>query len=140
MKSVLQFFASFVLVAFLINPTFAQDESLEGWHHKDPTEGVYGVGTDKAYELLKGRKSTKVVVAILDSGVDTDHEDLRDNIWVNTNEIPDNGIDDDKNGYIDDINGWNFLGNSNGDNIDAANFVNSCLLRQPAKRLGINGY
>ena len=76
--------------------------------------------TDKAYGLLKKKKSESVVVAVIDSGVDIEHEDLQGKIWVNTKEIPNNKIDDDKNGYVDDIHGWNFLGNSKGENLDAA--------------------
>ena len=95
---------------------------------------MVGVGTQQAYDLLKDRKSKKVIVAILDSGVDTDHEDLKDNIWVNEDEIPDNGIDDDNNGYIDDINGWNFLGNAAGNNINEANLEVTRLYRKLAPR------
>jgi len=113
---------------------FSQDESLKGWHMKDPSEGIYGVGAEKAYELLKDRKPTKVVVAILDSGVDTDHEDLKGNIWVNKGEIAGNGIDDDKNGYVDDVNGWNFLGNSKGENLDEANLEITRIYRKLAPR------
>ena len=88
------------------------------WHHADPEEdGVRGVGTDRAYDFLKNKKARKVVVAIIDSGVDIEHEDLKDNIWTNKAEIPGNGIDDDNNGYIDDLHGWNFLGNSSGENL-----------------------
>jgi subtilisin family serine protease len=116
---------------------FAQDEkSLIDWHHKDPSEGMVGVGTEQAYQLLKDRKPKKVIVAILDSGVDTDHEDLKDNIWVNEDEIPGNGIDDDKNGYVDDINGWNFLGNAAGVNLDAANLEITRLYRKLAPKFG----
>lgn len=117
---------------FLFASTFAQEVNLKGWHHKDPSDGIVGVGTERAYELLKDRKPKKVIVAILDSGVDTDHEDLKDNIWVNEDEIPGNGIDDDNNGYIDDINGWNFLGNAEGKNIDAANLEVTRLYRKYA--------
>lgn len=106
--------------------TFAQapldetDQKLLNWHNKDmATDTVVGISTEKAYnELLTARKSTTVVVAIIDSGVDIDHEDLNDNVWVNEDEIPGNGIDDDKNGYIDDRNGWSFLGNPKGENIN----------------------
>lgn len=101
---------------------------------KDPSEGIYGVGAEKAYELLKDRKPTKVVVAILDSGVDTDHEDLKDNIWVNEDEIAGNGVDDDKNGYVDDVNGWNFLGNANGENLNQANLEITRIYRKLAPR------
>jgi subtilisin family serine protease len=84
----------------------------DNWFNLDlKMNGVFGVSTEKAYaQLLKGRKHGKVVVAILDSGVDTDHEDLSASIWTNSDEIPGNGIDDDKNGYVDDIHGWDFIG------------------------------
>jgi len=79
----------------------------------------YGMSTDKAYKkLLKDRKAETVIVAVLDSGTDIEHEDLKDIIWTNKDEIPGNGIDDDKNGYIDDVHGWNFLGNAKGENIN----------------------
>jgi subtilisin family serine protease len=65
---------------------------------------------EKAYAFLQGKKGVEVVVGVLDSGTDLLHEDLKEVAWVNPKEIPANGIDDDKNGYIDDINGWNFLG------------------------------
>jgi len=58
-----------------------------------------------------------VIVAVIDSGIDTTHEDLKPVLWVNKKEIPGNGIDDDQNGYVDDIHGWNFLGNKNGQNV-----------------------
>jgi len=81
----------------------------------------YGMSTDKAYKkLLKGRKSETVVIGVIDSGVDIEHKDLKNIIWVNKGEIAGNGIDDDKNGYIDDVHGWNFLGNANGENANAA--------------------
>ncbi|TNF29572.1 MAG: peptidase S8 [Bacteroidetes bacterium] len=127
-------FLAFPLMLALAFTGLAQEAPLRGWHHKDPSEGVPGVGTEKAYELLKGRKPTKVIVAILDSGVDTDHEDLKDNIWVNRDEIPGNGIDDDKNGYVDDINGWNFLGNAAGVNLDGANLEITRLYRKLAPK------
>lgn len=73
-------------------------------------DSVYGTGSDEALDLLKGRQSTTVVVAVIDGGVYTKHPDLQGQIWVNPKEIPNNHIDDDKNGYIDDVNGWNFIG------------------------------
>ena len=119
---------------FISVSVFAQDADLHGWHLKDPSENIYGVGAEKAYELLKDRKAKKVVVAILDSGVDTDHEDLKDNIWINEDEIAGNGIDDDKNGYVDDINGWNFLGNADGKNLDKANLEITRIYRKLAPK------
>ncbi len=93
------------------------------WHLKSPDKDlIYGAEVDKAYEtLLQNKKSTTVIVAVIDGGIDINHEDLKDNIWINTDEIPGNGIDDDLNGYVDDINGWNYLGTSNGENIDYEN-------------------
>ena len=90
-----------------------------GWHMLEPVkDGPIGISTTKVYSnLLKGKSSTPVVVAVIDSGVDVEHEDLKDVVWVNTDEIPDNNIDDDNNGYIDDINGWNFIGGPDG-NVD----------------------
>ncbi|MFN8257365.1 MAG: S8 family peptidase [Bacteroidales bacterium] len=77
---------------------------------------VRGVSTEKAYsELLQGKKSKTVIVAIIDSGIDIEHEDLKEIIWNNEDEIAGNGLDDDKNGYIDDVHGWNFIGNPNGE-------------------------
>lgn len=134
MKNFKHLILSAIALPVLFLSGFAQDVDLHGWHHKDPSEGVYGVGTEKAYELLKDRKPKKVVVAILDSGVDIDHEDLKDNIWVNEDEIPDNGIDDDKNGYVDDVHGWNFLGNADGVNLDQANLEVTRIYRNLAAK------
>ncbi|MBM71811.1 MAG: peptidase S8 [Crocinitomicaceae bacterium] len=79
----------------------------------------YGMNTDAAYaKVLAGKKSETVIVAVIDSGIDIEHEDLQGHIWVNTDEVAGNGIDDDGNGYIDDVNGWNFLGNAEGENIN----------------------
>jgi hypothetical protein len=82
------------------------------WYLRDPqTDKTPGVGATRTYaELLKGRVPTAVVVAVIDSGIDTAHVDLKPVLWRNAREIPGNGIDDDKNGYVDDIHGWNFLG------------------------------
>ncbi|MBL6447279.1 S8 family peptidase [Fulvivirga sp. 29W222] len=89
------------------------------WFILDPaTDNVQGVSAEKAYNtILKGKKSKTVTVAVIDSGVDIDHEDLQGKIWVNEKEIADNGIDDDKNGYIDDKYGWNFIGGKDGRNV-----------------------
>lgn len=88
------------------------DDQLKRWSHLDIlTDTIPGMSVDKAYaELLKDKKGVKVIVGIVDSGVDIEHEDLKTVIWTNAKEIAGNGIDDDNNGYIDDIHGWNFLG------------------------------
>lgn len=91
----------------------------KNWFNLDPEQDeVNGVSTEKAYQLLQGRNGQTVIVAVIDSGIDITHEDLKDVIWVNKDEIPGNGIDDDNNGYIDDIHGWNFLGGKDGRNIN----------------------
>ena len=101
----------------------AQNFELNTWYLKDPaTDSIYGISLPKAYQFLqeKKRKSVPVIVAVLDSGVDTTHEDLKKNLWHNLGEIPGNGIDDDHNGYIDDVYGWNFLGGKDGKNLTKA--------------------
>lgn len=87
-------------------------EEIKNWYNG----ATPGMNTEKAYSTLKKKQSTTVVVAVIDSGIDIEHKDLQGKIWTNEDEIPNNGIDDDKNGYIDDVHGWNFLGNPNGEN------------------------
>jgi cell wall-associated protease len=110
------------LIALICLGAVAQKKgknSLTNWYNKDLTaDGVFGVSTEKAYkELLKKKESKPVIVAIIDGGTDINHEDLKNVLWTNPGEIPGNGIDDDKNGYIDDIHGWNFIGNAKGENV-----------------------
>ncbi len=91
-----------------------RSEAPEYWHLNDPMQdSVGGISLEKAYvDLLSGKQPKKeVVVAVIDSGIDIEHEDLEDNIWVNADEIAGNGKDDDGNGYVDDVHGWNFIGN-----------------------------
>ena len=106
----------------LTSALFAQkDEVPKGWHMLDKSSSGYnGISVDKAYEFVKTKKlkSNTVIVAVIDSGIDTLHEDLKPVLWKNTKEIPGNGIDDDKNGYVDDIHGWNFLGGRDGRSVD----------------------
>lgn len=90
---------------------FAQQPSLDWFHDKIESNSTYE-------NILNSKQGQTVVVAVIDSGVDIEHEDLVDNVWVNADEIPNNGIDDDRNGYIDDVNGWNFLGNADGTNVN----------------------
>lgn len=92
----------------------------ENWFNLDPqTDRVPGVSAERAYqELLAGKTAREVVVAVIDSGIDIEHEDLQGKIWVNKGEVAGNGLDDDKNGYVDDVHGWNFIGGPNGEQVD----------------------
>jgi hypothetical protein len=94
-------------------------QNVSEWFLLDPeTDHYQGVSVEKTYHnLLKDRPSKTVLVAVIDSGIDIDHEDLKDVIWTNPGEVANNGVDDDKNGYVDDIHGWNFIGGKNG-NVD----------------------
>ncbi len=109
------------------------------WHNLDyEKDGIRGMSVDKAYELLKGRTSKTVVVAVIDGGVDTKHEDLKDVIWVNPKEIAGNGIDDDKNGFIDDINGWDFIGGKDGQDINGEQLESVRMLKKLKTKFGAN--
>ncbi len=102
-----------VFIAFQVS---AQKKTPENWYTKDPkADKIYGAGVDQALQTLKGKTTKTVIVAVIDSGTDIEHEDLKEIIWTNKGEVPDNGIDDDKNGYVDDVHGWSFLGGKNGD-------------------------
>jgi subtilisin family serine protease len=119
-----------LIILFSVN-AYAQVttvDSLESdylnWYNKSPElDKICGTAVDRAYEtILKDKKPQKVIiVAVIDGGVDVRHEDLKGQVWINKDEIPDNGIDDDNNGYIDDINGWNFLGNNKGEHLGEDN-------------------
>jgi subtilisin family serine protease len=87
----------------------------KNWHVMDAkTDGFMGISLNSAYQFIKGKKSKTVVIATIDSGIDTAQKDLKSILWINPKEIPGNGIDDDHNGYVDDIHGWDFLGGPNG--------------------------
>jgi len=126
-----------ILIYFALGtlPTFGFAQSSTNnppanWYNLDlKQDGIMGISTEKAYELLKGRKSQPVIVAVLDGGVDSNHEDLKEVMWTNPKEIPGDGIDNDGNGYIDDIHGWNFLGNANGENVNHDNLEVTRLIR-----------
>ncbi len=116
-----------IVLAILTLPVFFfqgnAQEAPRGWHLLDYTQdSFYGISLNKAYSFLKSKHRTPkpVIVAVLDSGIDTTHEDLKAVLWRNPKEIPGNGIDDDGNGYIDDVYGWNFLGGKDGRDVSKA--------------------
>ncbi len=121
-----------ILVGFciltLINTAYGQGQN---WHNLDlEKDSVFGISTEKAFkQLLKNKSSKQVIVAVIDSGVDTTHEDLTSILWKNSKEINDNSKDEDRNGYPDDINGWNFIGGRSG-NVDYDNFELTRYLRE----------
>ena len=102
-----------------------EDVQLKVWSATDlATDTIPGMSVDKAYaELIPSLKGINVIVAVIDSGIDIEHEDLKNVIWINRGEIPNNGIDDDKNGFIDDVHGWNFLGDIVGENLEFTRIV-----------------
>ncbi len=119
----------FVSLSILLLTGASIAQPIEGtlnWYNQ---EGQ-GMHTEKAYKYLKKNKSETVIVGVIDSGMDIEHKDLEGQIWVNEDEIPGNGIDDDKNGYIDDIHGWNFLGNAKGENLNEARLEKTRILAQ----------
>ena len=117
------------IVPFLGNAQ-SKTANPENWYNLDyQADGVRGISTETAYPLLAGKKSTPVIVGVLDGGVDYNHEDLKDIMWTNPKEIANNGKDDDNNGYIDDVHGWNFLGNARGENVQYDNLEVTRLIR-----------
>jgi subtilisin family serine protease len=101
------------------------DDELQYWGSQDLLyDTIPGMSVDRAYqELIKDYNGKTIIVAVLDSGVDIEHEDLEGVVWTNINEIPDNGIDDDNNGFVDDIHGWNFLGDVTKENLEYTRIV-----------------
>lgn len=124
-------FTSLIVFIASITLSFSQEKTTANfgpkelnWYNLDPnTDKLMGASVNKAYKELLINKTVKktIIIAIIDGGVDINHEDLKGKIWINEKEIPNNKIDDDKNGYVDDINGWNFIGNTKGENINYEN-------------------
>jgi len=134
-------------IVLFSTPTFAQStdsikakskESVpKNWHQLDfGTSGFQGISLDNAYEFLhrQGLTSKKVLVAVIDSGIDTLHEDLKPVLWVNKREILGNNKDDDKNGYVDDIHGWNFIGGKDGKNVKEDSYESARVYHQLKSR------
>ncbi|SDW13767.1 Subtilase family protein [Lutibacter oricola] len=108
------------------------DKDFNHWAHRDlVSDTVPGMSLAKAYKFIEGKESTQVIVGVIDSGIDIEHEDLKNVLWTNPKEIAGNNIDDDKNGYVDDVYGWNFLG---GDSVDAPEQLEITRLYAKAKK------
>lgn len=130
-----------VLILFLIlgcnkykNPyaVITKPNKLDFWHLKDfNKDSIPGISLNKAYKtFLQSKKGNDVIIAIIDTDINTNHEDLKNNIWVNPKEVLSNGIDDDKNGYIDDVNGWNYLRKPSGERIIYTNYSHIGIIRK----------
>ena len=111
-------------------------EAPQDWFHRAPDAPTPGMGTERAYRsLLAGRTPRDtVVVAVIDSGIDIEHEDLAAVAWQNHDETPGNGVDDDQNGYVDDVHGWNFIGGPDGQDVEYDTYEVTRLYRSLRKR------
>jgi cell wall-associated protease len=109
----------------LVKTTTLSDNELKRWSDLDIVKDtIPGMSVDKAYaEFIKNKKGSKIIVGVVDSGCDIDHVDLKGKIWTNTKEIPGNNKDDDGNGYIDDVHGWNFLGEATAEQLELTRIV-----------------
>jgi len=116
----------FVLILLIAGTASAYSQSTDTpskkWQWKDwTTDNIHGTSLANAEQVLNLFPTpAPIIIAVLDGGVDTTHKDIKSLLWENAKEIPNNNIDDDNNGYIDDIHGWNFLGGKNGQNINKA--------------------
>ena len=130
--SKLLFFIGCLCAPFFLSAQKTPPKPLPNWQNLDlKTDGQFGISTEKAYkELLAGKKHVPVIVAVIDGGVDISHEDLKSIIWTNPRETPDNNTDDDKNGYADDVHGWNFIGSAAKGNLQYDNMELTRQLRQ----------
>ncbi|WP_254097291.1 S8 family peptidase [Aquimarina sp. Aq107] len=113
------------------------ETQLKNWNATDLIKDtIPGMSVNRAYnELIKNKVGQTVIVGVIDSGVDIEHEDLDDVIWTNPKEIKNNGKDDDQNGYIDDIHGWNFLGDSENENLEYTRIVKKLKPKYEGKNL-----
>jgi subtilisin family serine protease len=132
-----------ILFSLLLSTYFIQSNAQElktklNWFNLDyEKDGLRGMSVERAYsELLKEKKSRPVVVAVIDGGTDINHEDLKDRLWTNTKEIAGNGKDDDKNGFIDDINGWDFIGGKDGTDVSHEQLEMTRILKQLKDKFG----
>ena len=113
------------------------DKQLKNWGSLDlVSDTIPGMSVNKAYnELIKNKKGQTIIVGVIDSGVDIEHEDLDGVVWTNPKEIKGNGKDDDNNGYVDDIHGWNFLGDSEDENLEYVRIIKKLKPKYDGKTL-----
>lgn len=131
----LNFLKRLLPVVLLSTPLMAGAQLKTDWFNNDfSTESTIGAEVNAAYILLEGKTLQPVIVAVIDDGVDISHPDFAGRIWTNEGEIPDNGVDDDGNGYVDDVNGWNYLGNPDGENVKGETMEITRLYRKYAER------
>ena len=136
MKKIILSFVTLVVI-FSVHISLFSQQPTQNWMLLNyENDSVPGVSEKKAYSLLANKKPKKVVVAVIDSGVDILHEDLNDVVWINEDEIPSNGIDDDKNGYVDDIYGWNFIGGKDGEHVNHDSYEITRLYGSLEKKFG----
>ena len=121
-------------LALLALPLAAGAQPAADWHLQDPASGTPGIALDAAYQLLADRTPSEIVVAIIDSGVDASHPDLVPVMWTNTDEVAGNGVDDDGNGYADDVHGWSFLGGADGQNVEHETYEITRIVREGRRR------
>ncbi len=109
---------------------------LQAWGHADlATDTIPGISLAKAYQFLEGKTSTTVIAAVADSGIDIDHEDLKPVVWTNLDD-PIDGKDNDGNGFVDDLNGWNFLGDTYDENLEMTRMVRMFKAKFGDKKIG----
>jgi cell wall-associated protease len=119
------------IVTGQINKRYTENK-IKVWYDKDYlTDNIPGISLNKFYLEYKNKPElNNIVVAVIDTQLDIQHEDLRDQVWTNPKEISNNDIDDDHNGHVDDINGWNYIGAKNGDYLVWGNFEYVRLVRE----------
>lgn len=130
--------AAFIAIGGAMAQKKVKTKELDGlWYQNDFSKKAFNIDLNKAYkELLKDKKPTPIVVAVIDGGTDPHHPDLRANIWHNPGEIPFNNLDDDGNGYVDDTVGWNFIGGKDGGMVHQDNLEITRLVREMQKEFG----
>jgi subtilisin family serine protease len=125
----MKFIPHFTILFFITLSVQAQQKT--DWFNLSFVEGeTAGAEVNDALRLIGDRSLDTIIVAVIDDGVDISHEDFEGKIWTNIDEVPDNGLDDDGNGYIDDVHGWNYLGNPDGENIKHETLELTRLYRQ----------